>query len=422
MIGMRTEGCLVCGCRELAPVLDLGTMALTGLFPATPDEAVPAGPLELVRCTGECGLVQLRHVYPAHLLYGDGYGYRSGLNVSMVEHLRSVAAWALARTEGLGRGDIVLDIGSNDGTLLSSYAPGPTLVGIDPTIRKFGHHYRDDVQRVPDFFTADLWRRCFGRDRAKLVTSIAMFYDLVDPVGFASDVAEILAPDGVWITEQSYLPTMLERTAYDTVCHEHLEYYGLRQIDYIARRAGLQIIDAELTETNGGSCIVALSRSRPAVERVAVRELLSAEANLDSGTYERFASAVSAHRSALCSALDRSAANGLVTFGYGASTKGNVILQHCGLTAADLPYFAEVNEEKFGRFTPGSGIPIVAEQVARAFEPDQYLVMPWHFRAAIVAREQEFLSGGGGLMFPLPEVDLVKRPRVSGLRLARGAA
>ena len=424
MIGARTDGCLACGCRELVPVLDLGTMALTGLFPATAEESVPEGPLELVRCAGQCALVQLRHVYPAHLLYGDGYGYRSGLNGAMVEHLRRVADWARSRVDGLNAGDFVLDIGSNDGTLLSSFAPGPTLVGIDPTIRKFGHHYREDIQRVPDFFTADLWRRSFGRARARLVTSIAMFYDLVDPVGFASDIAEVLAPDGVWITEQSYLPTMLERAAYDTVCHEHLEYYGLRQIDYIARRAGLQVLHAELTETNGGSCLVALGRSRPSIgPSPAVRGLLRAEEGLaEAGAYARFAAAVSAHKEALLAALERSAAGGAVTFGYGASTKGNVILQHCGLTAGELPYFAEVNEEKFGRFTPGSGIPIVSESVARAFEPDQYLVMPWHFRSGITAKERPFLEVGGGLLFPLPEVELVQGTSGRALRLAKGAA
>lgn len=409
MIGERTEGCLVCGSADLVPVLDLGTMALTGLFPPTAHELVPRGPLELVRCASGCGLVQLRHVYPAHLLYGDGYGYRSGLNASMVEHLRRVAARAQVHSGELAPGDVVLDIGSNDGTLLSWFPRGLELVGIDPTVRKFRHHYRDDIEAIPEFFTAEVWRRCRGADRPKIITSIAMFYDLVDPVGFASDIASVLAPDGVWITEQSYLPTMLQRCAYDTVCHEHLEYYGLRQIDYIARRAGLRIVDAALTETNGGSCIVALTHAaRPVAPTPAVGELLRSEEDMgDSGVFDRFADAVSRHCADLCAALERSAARGLATFGYGASTKGNVILQHCGLTSHELPYFAEVNEQKFGRYTPSSGIPIISEQSARSLHPDQYLVMPWHFRPGIVAKERGFLDAGGGLLFPLPEVELV---------------
>lgn len=422
MIGTRTEGCLACGSAQLVPVLDLGVQALTGLFPSSPDEAVPEGPLELVRCAGDCGLVQLRHVYPAHLLYGDGYGYRSGLNISMVNHLRWISEWARRQIGELRRGDIVVDIGSNDGTLLSCFDPTLTLVGLDPTIRKFGHHYRDDITRVPDFFTSDLWRRCFGRARGKLVTSIAMFYDLADPVAFASDVAEILAPGGVWVTEQSYLPTMMAQTAYDTVCHEHLEYYGLRQIDYIARRAGLQIIDAERTEANGGSFVVALARCGPNVGPSPVaREMMAAESELsEPGAYERFAAAVALHRDELRATLERSAERGLVTFGYGASTKGNVILQHCGLTARELPYFAEVNEEKYGRFTPGSGIPIISESVARSFSPDQYLVMPWHFRESIAAKERAFLESGGGLLFPLPEVESLREYPAVGR--ARGVA
>jgi len=405
VIGTLTAGCLVCGCNDLIPVLDLGVQSLTGLFPASLDEAVPEGPLRLVRCVGDCGLVQLRHVYPAHLLYGDGYGYRSGLNKAMIEHLRHVCSFAMSHVDTLQEPDIVLDIGSNDGTLLSFFAPGVTLVGVDPTIRKFGHYYPDHIEKIPDFFTEALWQRCFGSKKAKLVTSIAMFYDLVDPVGFARDVADVLADDGIWVSEQSYMPAMMYQNSYDTVCHEHVEYYGLRQIAYIARCVGLRVIDVTRTNANGGSFAVVMAHAASNYRtEPAVYELLREEESITASTYSRFASSVASHRDSLCSALSRSSARGTRTFGYGASTKGNVILQYCGLTSRELPYFAEVNEEKFGCFTPGSMIPIISEREAHAMRPDQFLVMPWHFRDSIIAREREFLRAGGNLLFPLPGV------------------
>jgi hypothetical protein len=315
----------------------------------------------------------------------------------------------------VGQGDVVVDIGSNDGTLLASYSQGPTLIGIDPTIVKFRQYYRPDIIPVADFFSTGCFHREAGAHRtAKIVTSIAMFYDLEEPLAFVQQVSSILDPDvGIWHFEQSYMPSMLKTTSYDTICHEHVEYYALRQIKWLADRADLKIIDVELNDVNGGSFAVTVARQsarHKPTERVAA---LQAEENasdlLTAKPYEAFAERVVKHRSRLQHFLGTLKSQGAKVFGYGASTKGNVILQYCGLKAADIPAIAEVNPDKFGCFTPGTRIPICSEADVKRQKPDYLLVLPWHFRANVLQRETEYLEGGGRMIFPLPELEVTSK-------------
>ncbi|MFC7259773.1 class I SAM-dependent methyltransferase [Streptomyces lutosisoli] len=410
---MTIKECRICGNRTLLPILDLGAQALTGIFPRTRDEEVPAVPLELVRCSPDgCGLVQLRHTADFGLMYGEGYGYRSGLGEFMIRHLGSKAA-LLTELTGLGRDDLVLDIGSNDSTLLRAYpADGPTLVGIDPTGENFREYYPDHVTLIPEFFSREAFAGHFGSRKAKVVTSIAMFYDLPRPLDFMRDVHDVLADDGVWLLEQSYMPAMLEATAYDVVCHEHLEYYALRQIEWMAERTGLTVIRAELNEVYGGSLCVVLAKNpgRHRVDEAGIAAIRAREAALGLDTmapFEAFAHRAVEYRDGLRDFLDTSRAAGKLTLGYGASTKGNVILQYCGITERDLPCIGEVNKDKDGCFTPGTGIPIVTEAEAKSRRPDQLLVLPWIYRDGFVEREQAYRESGGKLVFPLPELSVV---------------
>lgn len=417
----EVAACRLSGSRDLRSVLHLGEQALTGVFPERGDEPITRGPLELVFCP-DSGLLQLHHSYDLAEMYGLNYGYRSGLNRAMVEHLERMVQM-LERRIAVGScplraGDIVVDIGSNDATLLRAYrTPGLRRLGIDPTGVKFRGFYPPDVKLVPDFFSADAYRSVFGNERARLVTSIAMFYDLEDPLAFVREVASILAPNGLWHFEQSYMPSMLAATAYDTVCHEHLEYYALRQIQWMTERAGLKIVDVGLNDVNGGSFAVTVAHAGASIaaehnadERVAA--LLRQEEELGLGSeapYHEFAERVFRHRDELRTLVRELTASGKTVYGYGASTKGNVLLQFCGLTPDDIPVIAEVNPFKFGRFTPGTGIPIISEAEARAQRPDYFLVLPWHFRPGILAREREYLANGGRLIFPLPDVTVVGR-------------
>ncbi len=409
--GYRKVGkCRIGGGEHLVTVLDLGLQELTGVFPKTESQPVSSGPLELVWAPAS-GLLQLAHSFEAAEMYGDNYGYRSGLNQSMVRHLTQKMQF-LERAFDLKAGDVVLDIGSNDATSLKAYrSAGVTRLGIDPTGEKFRSYYSDDIKLVPDFFSAANYRSAEQRP-AKIVSSIAMFYDLEDPIQFAREIASVLAADGVWHFEQSYLPSMLRLTSYDTICHEHLEYYSLTVVKRILDAADLRIVDVQMNAVNGGSFAVTAAHkdSRIKANDAVIHWLLEQEDRMALDTprpYRDFEDRVFRHRADLRRLIDGLTADGKKVFGIGASTKGNVVLQFCGFTAKDIGCIAEVNEDKFGSFTPGSRIPIVSESEARAMQPDYFLVLPWHFKDGIIAREQEFLARGGKLIFPFPEIEIV---------------
>jgi hypothetical protein len=404
------DHCRIGGGNTLISVLDLGEQALTGVFPKSRDAAVTKGPLRLVWCPNS-GLLQLSHSYDLGELYGDNYGYRSGLNRSMVEHLTQ-KIHELERSTALSPGDAVLDIGSNDATSLNAYqTPSLKRIGIDPTGQKFRRYYPDDITLVPDFFSAATYRAT-GAPPAKIVTSIAMFYDLDNPIGFAREIESVLAPGGMWHFEQSYMPSMLRLSSYDTVCHEHLEYYSFRVVEKILSDAGLRAIDVKMNNVNGGSFAVTAVRRDDRVRAAGpvVAWLLEQEDRMELATprpYREFEDRVYRHRADLRRLLEALAANGKRVIGYGASTKGNVVLQFCGIGPELVSCIAEVNEEKFGAFTPGTGLPIISETEARAMQPDYFLVLPWHFREGIVRREAEFLARGGRMIFPFPEIEIV---------------
>jgi hypothetical protein len=402
--------CRVSGSGNLIPVLSLGEQALTGVFPRARHAQVTAGPLELVWCP-DSGLLQLAHSYDASEMYGENYGYRSGLNQSMVRHLTQ-KIHLLERVADVKAGDVILDIGSNDATSLKAYrTPGLTRIGIDPTGGKFKEFYTDDIQLVTDFFSAAAFRSRSPK-RARIVTSIAMFYDLADPIAFTRQVAEVLEPDGIWHLEQSYMPSMLRLCSYDTICHEHLEYYSLSTVQHIMDAAELRVIDVQMNAVNGGSFAVTAAH-RASTRRsntVMVDWLLEQEDRMGLHTprpYRDFEERVFRHRRDLIRLLQALRSDGKRILGYGASTKGNVVLQFCGIGPDTVEAIAEVNPDKFGTFTPGTHIPIVPEAEARAMQPDYFLVLPWHFKEGILQREQEFLAAGGKMIFPFPEIELV---------------
>jgi C-methyltransferase C-terminal domain/Putative zinc binding domain/Methyltransferase domain len=405
------SACRVSGSDHFVPVLNLGHQVLTGIFPKAADDVVTRGPLELVWCP-DSGLLQLRHTYDSAEMYGANYGYRSGLNQSMVDHLSSKVKY-LERIVPLRSGDVVLDVGSNDGTTLRAYSvPGINRIGIDPTGEKFKQYYSAETRMVPEFFSAKAYRSAESQS-ARIVTSIAMLYDLDSPVEFARQIAEVLARDGIWHFEQSYMPSMLRMNSYDTICHEHLEYYSLGVIERILDRADLQLVDVVTNAVNGGSfAVTATHRANKTIRpnRTVIEWLLQQEDRMGLGTpkpYREFEERVFRHREDLVRLVRALNADGKRILGYGASTKGNVMLQFCGFTIRDVAAIADVNPDKFGCVTPGTHIPIVSESDAKAMSPDYFLVLPWHFKEGILRREKEFLRQGGKFIFPFPEIEIV---------------
>ncbi len=407
----KIEKCRICHNPQLERVLDLGEQMLTGVFPREKGADITRGPLNLVKCIGEgdvCGLLQLEHSFDLGEMYGENYGYRSGLNASMVAHLHNKVKHIMGLVE-LSADDLVIDIGSNDSTTLQAYpSQGLSLVGVDPTGVKFHSYYPPHIQLIPDFFSSKLVEASFPGKKAKVVTSFSMFYDLEDPVGFMQQVFDVLADDGVWVFEQSYMPTMLDTNSYDTVCHEHLEFYALRQIKWMADRVGFKIVDVEFNDVNGGSFSITVSKARgdqsvlPAVQAILDDERAR---GLDSlKPFREFAGRVEASRRELLGFLAQAKAQGKRVAVLGASTKGNVLLQYCGVTTADVECVGEVNAEKFGCFTPGTWLPIVNENELLADEPDYLLVLPWHFRTFFLESKKWKTAK---LVFPLPKLEVV---------------
>jgi len=410
------EGCRVCENQQLDLILDLGNLALTGVFPKTKSEDVPTGPLTLVKCretttNDSCGLVQLKETYNPDLMYGQNYGYRSGLNTSMVNHLQNKVKKILDHVT-LNPDDVIVDIGSNDSTLLQAYPKEQTaLVGFDPTGEKFKKYYPNHITLFTDFFSSETFKIKFENKKAKVITSIAMFYDLEDPIGFVQEVYDILSEDGIWVFEQSYLPYMLEANSFDTICHEHQEYYRLKQIQWMMKKVGFKIIDMEFNQVNGGSFSVTVAKLGSLLpETPDVAKLLRDEESNGLSTnepYDAFRNQVFKWKSSMRQLLNKiHNENGLV-LGYGASTKGNVLLQFTGITPKDIPYIGEVNTDKFGCYTPGTLIPIISEEEARKMDPDYFFIFPWHFKDFILKKEKSNSNEKVSLLFPLPSIEIV---------------
>ena len=411
--------CRVCGSTALKPVISLGEQHLQGSFYKEGKETPPLRKIDcsLVRCDPTedeqaCGLLQMRQSVPPSVLY-SAYWYRSGTNNTMRAHLAALAKTAAEMVDV--EKATVLDIGCNDGTLLRAYPREFRKYGVDPSdvVREIKDK---DIKAINDLFPSPELDRVLGKRKLDVVTSIAMFYDLEDPVAFAREIERYLAPEGIWIVEMSYMPKMLEMNSYDTICHEHLEYYSLAVLEKIMDRANLKVVRVEENDINGGSirCYVAKKDSLKYLEpgwRTEIAAMRQMEFDLELDTdkpYQNFQDRINVHRDKLLSLLKKLKTDGKRIHIYGASTKGNTILQWCGIDHRLVEYAAERNPDKFGARTLGTDIPIISEEESRKMKPDYYLVLPWHFADEFLKREQKMLDAGVGMIFPLPEIKIVK--------------
>jgi hypothetical protein len=406
----KIEKCRVCGNRHYSTVLDLGNQYLSGIFPKLVDFDMYRGPLKLVKCdetTGGCGHVQLEHTFNLPTMYGEEYGYRSGLNSGMVAHLKSKYEKIIEFLEFKDK-DIVIDIAGNDGTFLGFFPTNLKLLSIDPTSKKFSKYYQPHVDYAADFFSEKLYKSYFQEHKAKLVTSFSMFYDLEDPCQFAKEVNSILdSESGIWILEQSYMPEMLRVNSFDTVCHEHLSYYGMRQLKYIMDQSELKIIDFEFNDVNGGSISVMVANKDSKYEECVqkVNSLIQKELDdkLDTiSPWQDFEKRIENCREQFYNIINKFKEDGLKIAALGASTKGNVTLQTWKL-GDFIDVVGDVNPDKRGSFTPGTWIPIKDEDSVLS-EYDIFVILPWHFRNFFLNSEK---FKGKKLLFPLPNPELV---------------
>lgn len=412
--------CRICGHTNLQPIMDLGNQALGSIFPHADDPSPPSAPLVIVKCD-HCHLVQLLHTVDAGSLYTDNYGYRSGLNNTMISHLRSLVE-EIENLVTFNPNDIVVDIGCNDATLLSCYTkPSIQKIGIDPSGPQFKEYYPPDVELIPQFFS----KQSFNK-KAKVVTSISMFYDLPNPMQFVQDVSDILDDNGgLWVMEQSYMPTMIERNSFDTICHEHLEYYCLSQIKWMCDRANLKIINVTFNDCNGGSFRIFITKQTNnimyPIDQIKIDNILEQEQKWTSLTsYEPFVTRCNNEKQKLLTLLDFVRKNNKTVAIYGASTKGNTLLQWYDVSSSSIVGIAERNPRKYGHKTPGTSIPIYSEDQIRSMSPDYMLVLPWHFKTEFISRESTYLKNGGQLIFPLPTVTITRQRRTAAVFGASG--
>ena len=398
--------CRSCRSKKLDNLFSLGNQNYTGIFPKKRNLKTPTGKLKLVMCK-VCNLVQLGENFNLKKMYGNDYGYRTGLNSSMVSHIKKKIEY-LKKKIKIKNGDVILDIGSNDGTLLKCFDYKKyELIGIDPTISKFKKYYPKEIKKIANFFSEKNLNKTLEKKKVKLITSIAMFYDLPDPISFAKDIYNLLDDDGIWHLEQSYSGHMLKNLSYDTICHEHLEYYSLKSIKYIFDKCNLKIIDIEFNKINGGSFAISVAKKNSSlkINKLVIQRILNDEKKnkINSITiYKNFFKRIYNEKIKLINLLSNLKNNNKVVFGYGASTKGNVILQFCNFNNNNIKFICDVNKDKENCYTPGSKIKIISENLAKKIKPDYYLVLPWHFKSFILEKEKSLLKKGTRFIFPLP--------------------
>ena len=408
----KISKCRICKNTNLIPILDLDSMALTGIFPSYKEIDVPSSPLKLLKCHGNsdfCGLLQLEFSHKPEEMYGSNYGYKSSLNSSMIKHLQNHVNERLKKFKP-HEDDIIIDIGSNDGTTLNLYPKNfKNLVGVDPTGDKFKNSYSNHITLISDFFSKKLIKNIFNEKKAKIITSFSMFYDLEDPISFMKEVYSLLDDNGVWICEQSYMPEMIKQNSYDTICHEHLEFYSLHQINYMSKIVGFNIMDVKFNNINGGSFSVTLKKgSITPLEEKEIKYLIDEEEKLnlfEIKTYENFKKNINTNKVNLLKLLNELKSNGNSISAIGASTKGNVILQFCDINTKLIDYVGEVNKDKFGCFTPGTKIPIISEDELLEKNPDYLLILTWHFKDFFL---NNIKFRNKKLIFPLPILEVIE--------------
>jgi len=411
------KSCRICGSTALTKVIDLGAQHLQGSFirPGSPLPPLRKIGTELVRCDPTrdekaCGLLQTLVTVPPVVLYAS-YWYRSGTNETMRTHLRGIAEQAM-RMVANDRA-LALDIGCNDGTLLRNYPASMRRIGVDPS--DIAREAAFKIEVVNDFFPSLALQQLLGDRSCDIITSIAMFYDLENPVGFVEHIKKLLSVNGIWIFEMSYMPAMLAMNSYDTICHEHIEYYSFAVIERLLGMCGLKIVDVGFNDINGGSlrCYAThkdCQKYNDTARLATIDEVRRKEFDLELDTdkpYRGFQERIELHRQELSKLLKELKRNGKNIHVYGASTKGNTILQWCGVDGSLITCAADRNPEKTGARTIGTDIPIVSEEESRAMNPDYYLVLPWHFREEFVQREAETLARGVKFIFPLPEIEII---------------
>ena len=398
--------CVNCRTKNLSKIVNLGKQPLSGFFYNQKKYSLKKYSLDLYKCS-VCDLVQLDNKVKTKIMYGKHYGYQTSISKLMISHLEKKVE-KLKKQKFLKPKDNILDIGSNDATFLRLLGKKYNLWGIDPSAKKFKKNY-EGMKLVTNFFSKEnIIKKNRNKDiQFKLISSFAIFYDIENPSDFCDDIESLLDDNGIWICEFSYLPLMLKNLTFDQICHEHLTYYTLSVFEKIIEKSNLKIINYKLNEINGGSIEIIVSKNSSKIKRKIelINKIKNDEKKINLNSYKNFEKRINASKTKLKAFVK----NHYPIAGYGASTKGNVVLNFYKLSSNHVTYICDSNKKKYGKFTPGTNIKIISKEKMRELNPKFLLVLIWSFRSEIIRQELKYLKNGGNLVFHLPKFHIINK-------------
>jgi NDP-4-keto-2,6-dideoxyhexose 3-C-methyltransferase len=404
--------CKNCKKKNLFKVFKLGKQPISSIFYNKKINKLRKYSLDLFKCKN-CQLVQFKSLPPLKDMYGLNYGYNTSLSPLMVNHMRRKVNFLKLNYKQILKGQI-LDIGSNDGTFLNLLKDlkGVKLYGMDPSSRRFLKNYKKNITIIEDFFSKKKLLENLlpeqARKKFNIITSFAMFYDIEDPNSFCKDIYNLLNKDGIWVVEFSYLPLLFKNLTYDQVCHEHVTYYSLTTFNKILKNNNMKAIDLSFNEINGGSIEVTCAKKKSKIKpKKIIKEILSEEKNINPNIFNFFQDRVDNVKKTLLEFLKNIPAKDII--GYGASTKGNIVLNHLKFTSKNLSFICDANPFKFNRYTPGTNIKIISKEEMRKRNPKYLFVLIWSFRSEVIKQEINYLKKGGKLVFHLPKFHIVDK-------------
>ena len=398
--------CRNCKKKIFNKVINIGKQCISSVFPEKIKNNFKKYSLDLYKCD-YCELVQFKKTPPFQDMYGLTYGYRTSLSPLMIDHIKDKYKY-INKKKYLKNGSSILDIGSNDGTFLNFFSKNKydlNLYGIDPSAAKFQKYYKKNVNLVVDYFSKKNLKNV--NHKFDLISSFAMFYDIEDPNSFCSDISHLLNKNGIWMLELSYFPLLLKNLTYDQICHEHLCYYTLRSFNNIISKHNLQILDFSFNEINGGSIeiICAKKNSSHVPKKEKIKNQLLYEKLINSNSFKKFNNRIENTKTMLNFFLKKIGRKDIIA--YGASTKGNIVLNHCEINNKQIKYICDANPYKYNKYTPGSNLKIISKKNMRLKKPKYLLVLIWSFRKEVIKQELNYIKKGGKLIFHLPIFHIV---------------
>lgn len=403
--------CRNCNYRILKKIVTIGSQPISSKFNSSKKFKEKKYSLNLYRCK-KCDLVQLGKTAPLEQMYGTSYGYRSGISYLMTKHLKKKYFTVKKLKKNINK---VLDIGSNDGTFLNLFSKKNLNVGIDPSIKKFKKYYKKEFLQINNFFSKKnvieflKKKKIHSKINFDLISSFAIFYDIEKPNKFCQDVFNLLEDDGIWILEFSYLPLMLKNLTFDQICHEHVTYYSLKTFQKIIKKNNFKIIDFKLNEINGGSIEITCAKLKSKFKEPTnkIKKLILDENKITDSAFSRFNDRIKKIKKDTIDFVKNNYDKKII--GYGASTKGNVVLNYCNISNKDIPFICDANKFKYGKFTPGTNIKIISKNKIKFIKPDYILVLIWPFRKEVISQEIDYIKDGGSLIFLLPKFHKVDK-------------